>query len=180
VQALGNDGKPQGTPRTIAKISPAGASGMKVQPRDSPTEITVAEYFKRTRNKPLQFPHLPCVEVNGGALLPFEICFIPPGQIMRRQVPPEMTKLVLDFATKKPQERLASIKAGIDVLAYGQSDYVRQFGMHVDTTNPLTVDARVLMPPTLRYGPGSRQPTIVRTFCPCSDRLHSLMIADAS
>ncbi len=44
---------------------------------------------------------------------------------MRKQVPPEKTKDVLDFATKKPQDRLASIRAGLGVLAYGQSEYVR-------------------------------------------------------
>ena len=54
-----------------------------------------------------------------------ECCVIPEGQIMRKQVPPEKTKDVLDFATKKPQERLASIRNGLGVLAYGQSEYVR-------------------------------------------------------
>lgn len=34
---------------------------------------------------------------------------------MRKQVPPEKTKDVLDFATKKPHDRLASIKAGLGV-----------------------------------------------------------------
>jgi hypothetical protein len=46
------------------------------------------------------------------------------------------------------------------VLAYGQSDYVRQFGLAVEP-GPLTVHARVLKPPTLKYGPGSRSLTIV-------------------
>lgn len=46
------------------------------------------------------------------------------------------------------------------VLAYGQSEYVRQFGMHVEQS-PLKIQARVLEPPTLRYGQGSRQQTIV-------------------
>jgi len=48
------------------------------------------------------------------------------------------------------------------VLQYGQSEYVRQFGMHVeDTAGALTVKARVLEPPKLKYGPGSAQMTIV-------------------
>lgn len=34
---------------------------------------------------------------------------------MRKQVPPEKTKDVLDFATKKPQDRLQSIKNGLAV-----------------------------------------------------------------
>ena len=51
--------------------------------------------------------------------------------------------------------------AVLQVLAYGQSEYVRQFGMDVNTTGPLKVQARVLKPPTLRYGRGSKQLTIV-------------------
>lgn len=48
------------------------------------------------------------------------------------------------------------------VLSYGQSEYLRQFGMTVATTaGPLPVAARVLVPPTLKYGVGSKQLTIV-------------------
>ena len=54
-----------------------------------------------------------------------ECCTIPEGQIMRKQVPSEKTKAVLEFATKKPPERLDSIRKGLGVLAYGQSEYVR-------------------------------------------------------
>ena len=34
---------------------------------------------------------------------------------MRKQVPPEKTKDVLEFATKKPNERLGSIRNGLGV-----------------------------------------------------------------
>ena len=54
-----------------------------------------------------------------------ECCTIPEGQIMRKQVPSDKTKDVLDFATKRPQDRLASIRNGLGVLSYGQSEYVR-------------------------------------------------------
>jgi hypothetical protein len=40
---------------------------------------------------------------------------VPPGQIMRKQVPPEKTKDVLEFATKRPEDRLASIRNGLAV-----------------------------------------------------------------
>ncbi|KAJ7163443.1 hypothetical protein C8R43DRAFT_989586 [Mycena crocata] len=35
----------------------------------------------------------------------------------------------LDFATKKPADHLRSIVDGLGMLSYGQSEYVRQFGM---------------------------------------------------
>ena len=80
---------------------------------------------------------------------------------MRKQVPPELTKNVLEFATKPPGERLSSIKKGLSVLSYGQSDYVRQFGMHMESLEPLRVNARVLPAPTLCYGKGSKNVTVV-------------------
>ncbi|KAJ7481095.1 argonaute-like protein [Mycena galericulata] len=147
------------TPRVVKKLSTSGASSLTFQLREGQT-MTVAEYFKNTQNKPLQFPDVICCEVGSGALIPLELCVVPPGQLMRKQMPPEKTKDVLDFATKKPADRLQSIVNGLGVLAYGQSDYVRQFGMAVETTDPLSIRARVLTPPTLKYGAGSRDPTI--------------------
>lgn len=49
---------------------------------------------------------------------------------MKRQVPHNKTKDVVEFATKHPQERLNSIKAGLGVLQYGQSEYVRVSSWH--------------------------------------------------
>lgn len=40
---------------------------------------------------------------------------MPPGQIMRKQVPSDRTKDVLNFATKKPAQRLQSIRDGLGV-----------------------------------------------------------------
>ncbi|KAJ6532105.1 ribonuclease H-like domain-containing protein, partial [Mycena capillaripes] len=147
------------TPRVIKKLSAAGASSLTFQMCKGQT-MAVADYFQSTQNKHLQFPDVICCEVGSGALIPLELCIVPPGQLMRKQVPPKKTKDVLDFATKKPLDRLKSITNGLSVLAYGQSEYVRQFGMSVKATGPLLVQARVLKPPMLKYGPGSCQLSI--------------------
>ncbi|KAH8113254.1 argonaute-like protein [Phellopilus nigrolimitatus] len=153
-------GRVSKTPRVVKKLSPAGAADLQFNTREGGT-MKVADYFKRVTNKPLRFPDLPCVEVGSGALLPLELCVVPAGQIMRKQVPPELTKNVLEFATKRPEDRLNSIRKGLSVLSYGQSDYVRQFGMHMEpNTDALKVSARVLPTPTLRYGQGSRAPAV--------------------
>ncbi|KAH9951622.1 argonaute-like protein [Amylocystis lapponica] len=149
------------TPRVVRKISSFGANGLTFTMRDG-ASMTVAQYFQRTYNYTLRYPDIICVEVGSGALIPLELCTVGPGQIMRKQVPPEKTKDVLDFATKKPQDRLGSIRNGLGVLAYGQSEYVRQFGMYVEANaQPLSFNARVLQPPTLKYGQNSKQATIV-------------------
>ena len=96
---------------------------------------------------------------------------------MRKQVPSDKTKSVLEFATKRPNERLGSICDGLSVrpwcvhfatlltihskvLGYGQSEYVRQFGMTV-ADQPLKTQARVINPPTLKYHQSSKQPSAV-------------------
>ena len=97
---------------------------------------------------------------------------------MRKQVPPDKTNSVLDFATKRPNDRLGSIVNGMrvgfssaffidlltfrpKVLDHGQSEYVREFGMTV-AEEPIRLQARVMTPPTLRYHQSSRQPNVVR------------------
>jgi len=49
------------------------------------------------------------------------------------------------------------------VLEYGQSEYVREFGMTV-ANEPMRIQARVLDAPTLRYHQSSEQPRAVRKF----------------
>ncbi|KAG6866468.1 hypothetical protein C0991_003986 [Blastosporella zonata] len=158
------DGTIQQTPRVIKKLSSAGANALNFTMREGGS-MSVATYFQKTQNQQLKFPDAVCVEVGSGALIPLELCIVPPGQIMRKQVPPEKTKDVLDFATKRPADRLRSITDGLAVLAYGQSEYVRQFGMHVDTSGPLKVQARVLRPPTLKIDKRFFRPAEVTEWC---------------
>ena len=111
-----NSGDPKvaNVTRVVKRLSSAGANQLSFTLRDGGS-MTVADYFKKQRNRPLQYPDLLCVEVGAGALIPLELCHVPPGQIVRKQVPPEKTKDVLDFATKRPEDRLRSIANGVDV-----------------------------------------------------------------
>ncbi|OBZ76133.1 Protein argonaute-2 [Grifola frondosa] len=147
--------------RVIRGLSTAGADALVFQREGQ--QITVAEYFRTVRNCTLRFPQILCVAVCWlwRRANPMEVCEIPPGQIMRKQLPPEKTKDVLDFSTKRPQDRLTSIHNALGAFQYGQSEYVRQSGMNVDTASGmLSLQARVLDPPTLQYGRASRQQTI--------------------
>ncbi|EIM88070.1 argonaute-like protein [Stereum hirsutum FP-91666 SS1] len=150
-------GKPGGPSRMVRKLSRDGANDMKFMSSDG--EMTVAAYFKKLLNRPLQYPDVVCAELSSGALIPLELCDVPPGQIIKKQIPASKTKSVLEFATQRPQQRLQSISNGLGVLAYGQSEYVRQFGMTV-TPQIESIKARVLQPPRLKYGEKSKQPLI--------------------
>lgn len=59
--------------------------------------------------------YVDCEQVGSGALLPLEMCMVLPGQIMRKQVPPEKTKAVVEFATLRPSDRLDRIHNGLNV-----------------------------------------------------------------
>ncbi|KAH9179683.1 argonaute-like protein [Lactarius sanguifluus] len=133
-------------PRGVKKAEQRGGSGLN------------ADYFRQKLNRPLRFPDVICVELASGALIPLELCHVPPGQIMRKQVPPDKTNSVLEFATKRPNDRLGSIVNGLGVLEYGQSEYVREFGLTV-ANEPIRIQARVMNPPTLRYHQSSKQPS---------------------
>jgi eukaryotic translation initiation factor 2C len=143
--------------RVIRGLSKAGANQLSFTLRDG-TVMTVAQYFQQQLGRPLRFPGAVCVEVGASALIPLEVCKVPKGQIIRKQIPPTKTKDLVEFSTKRPDERLRSIMEGVDMLQYGQSQYIRDFGMTITTnTGPLEVSARVLKPPSLKYGVGSKQ-----------------------
>jgi len=143
----------------IKKLSNTGASDAMFTMRDNPRPISVARYFKEHANITLKFPDNICIETATGALIPIELCHVTPGQIMRKQIPADKTTDVVEFSKMNPVQRLSSVRTGLSVLQHGQSEYVRAFGMNV-TPTPISVTARVLPPPMLRYGPGSAEATI--------------------
>ena len=102
------------TPRVVKRLSTAGANALSFTTREGRT-ITVAQYFRETHNLEIKCPDAVCAEIGNGALVPLEMLYVLPGQIMKKPVPPERTKDVLEFATKKPHERLQSIANGLGV-----------------------------------------------------------------
>jgi len=50
---------------------------------------------------------------------PAEVCTVEAGQFYRKKVPAELTKSVVDFATKSPQERMNTIDRGIGLGQHG-------------------------------------------------------------
>ncbi|KAJ6517494.1 argonaute-like protein [Mycena vitilis] len=154
--------------RTVKGVSRAGADQETFKLRDG-RQMTVAKYFLETAGEPLKYPSLQCVQVGNiesgrGALLPFELCRVVAGQPLRVGFPMALDRDRRAFSVQKPAKRLRDIEKGLQVLGYGQSDYVRQFGVTVGTSALRTV-ARVLEPPALKYtyvdNSGNRQELIV-------------------
>lgn len=137
------NGQQSRAPRSIKGLSAAGANSLTFTLREGGS-MTVARYFQQTNNRPLMHPDVMCVSVRhcvhsplrennvfssqtgSGALIPLEMCQVPPGQIMRKQIPQDKMKSVLEFATRRPAERLASIRVGLGVcdgmLAISETD----------------------------------------------------------
>ncbi|KAI0250549.1 Piwi domain-containing protein [Lactifluus subvellereus] len=144
-------------PRVIKRLSREGASDLIFGLGNEQT--TVADYFHGVLNRPLQFPDVVCVELSTGALIPLELCQVPPCQIMRKCIPPDQTNSVVEVTRTRPLDRLALIRNGFNVLEYGQSQYIHQFGMAV-ANELLRIQARVINAPTLRYHQSSKQPSV--------------------
>jgi eukaryotic translation initiation factor 2C len=55
---------------------------------------------------------------------------VPPGQIMRKQIPPNKTNDVLEFSKKRPDERFGTIQRGTQVAFFFL--FVSSFGWQIN------------------------------------------------
>ncbi|KAI0267569.1 Piwi domain-containing protein [Russula aff. rugulosa BPL654] len=147
--------------RLVHRLTPESARDRTFDVGDGRT-VTVMEYFHTQLNIQLHFPDLICVELASGAVIPLELCEVPAGQLVRKEMSPDQIRSILDFSGLPPRHRESRIRDGLDnVLQYGQSQYVREFGIHVPTPTQLVeLDGRIITPPRLIYNQESRRPNI--------------------
>ena len=71
----------------------------------------------------LPSPHidLGVLQLSTRALIPLELCEVPPGQIIRKQMPQEHINSILKFSSMHPNERYRSIRNALTVC-YVQVD----------------------------------------------------------
>ncbi|KAK0443706.1 ribonuclease H-like domain-containing protein [Desarmillaria tabescens] len=143
---------------TIHKLTDRDAATTMFTPSGG-RQTSVAQYYAQA-NQRLRYPNIICMQTAKGAVIPLERCYVVPGQLSRSELNPDATRAMVEFATKKPDQRLSAIQIGIQVLAYGQSRYVRDFGLDIKTSSlPMEISARVLKALELKCGPGSKQAT---------------------
>ncbi|KAH9992239.1 Piwi domain-containing protein [Russula compacta] len=140
--------------RLVKKVTRESARERTFEIGDGGT-MTVAQYFQDQLNIPLQYPDM----LSTRAVIPMELCEVPPGQLIRKQMTPDNIRSILEFSTTRPSDRMRRIQDGLGVLQYGQSEYVSQFGMNV-SDELVEVNGRIIRPPVLKYNPGSRQPNV--------------------
>ncbi|KAB8299992.1 hypothetical protein EYC80_000233 [Monilinia laxa] len=138
------------------KGDPQPKSGSKKQASKASRYISVYDYFKTTYPKFNLNPDFPVVNVGNNdkpSYLPAEVCIIKPGQVVKKALLGDQTRMMLDFANRRPEPNAMSIiTSGKQFLGLNAKDnpLLAQFGVQVGNSL-ITVQGRVLLPPTINY-----------------------------
>ncbi|KAK0444183.1 Piwi-domain-containing protein [Armillaria borealis] len=128
---------------TIHKLTERDAASTMFTPTGG-ARTSVAQYYAQTPK---------------GAVIPLERCYIFPGLLCRAGLNPDANRASLS-QTPPWWNDIRSFFLP-QVLAYGQSRYVRDFGLDIKTSSlPMEIPARIINPPELDYGLGSKQATV--------------------
>lgn len=139
-----------GFKRTVAGLS-RGSPFEERFALESGQETTVAAYFQSQYGKTVKDRTLPCIRVgNGKALLPAELCEVLPKQKVRKFTG-DQTAAMIKITAQRPGDKFKEIQDRSQQVARDASAELKKFGLSL-AGKSMTVDARVLPPPTLSYG----------------------------
>ncbi|KAH7284111.1 hypothetical protein KP509_34G039800 [Ceratopteris richardii] len=152
------------TPRRyrISGLSTSPTKDLKF-PIEGGGEMRVVDYFKLTYNYVIEFPELPCLQVqaNKPSYLPMEVCVICDGQKYGGKLNDRQTTSLRKLACVLPRVREAKIRSIMNKNdGPGRGEHVKNFGVQV-VSEMTVVNARLLPPPTLRYGDQGKVKEIV-------------------
>ncbi|TVY86725.1 Protein argonaute 1B, partial [Lachnellula willkommii] len=137
-----------------AKAAKPGKKGAGSTP--SNTYITVFDYFRKKYPQIKLEERNPIVNVGNREhpnYLPAEVCVVLPGQTIKRRLSPDQTQQMITFACRKPNQNADSIVTdGKAVLGLNPqaNAMTARFGLTIGTSL-ITVAARVLAPPAIKY-----------------------------
>ncbi|KAJ8058470.1 hypothetical protein OCU04_012658 [Sclerotinia nivalis] len=118
--------------------------------------MSVFDYFKAKYPSNKLNPNFPVVNVGNNlkpSYLPAEVCIIKPGQVVKKALLGDQTRMMLDFAIRRPEPNAISIiTSGKQVLGLNANNnpLLSQFGVQVGN-DLIIVQGRVLPPPTINY-----------------------------
>ncbi|MCO5589016.1 hypothetical protein L7F22_042980 [Adiantum nelumboides] len=143
------------TPRRyrISGLSTSPTKDLKF-PIEGGEEMRVVDYFKLTYNYVIEFPELPCLQVqaNKPSYLPMEVCVICDGQKYGGKLNDRQTTRLRELACVLPRVRETKIRSIMNKNdGPGRGEHVKNFGVQV-VSEMTVVNARLLPPPKLRYG----------------------------
>lgn len=126
-------------------------------------QISVAKYFKTKYNINC-LPGIPVVRMTkkirkGPVYMPMDVLKIDANQRYNTKLSDSQTSNMIKFAVTLPKERWAAVQQGVRLLNWPNDPYLRHYGLQVNT-NAAKVKARVLPPPNVQFGAGSKEATI--------------------
>ncbi|KAJ4987318.1 eukaryotic translation initiation factor 2c [Stagonosporopsis vannaccii] len=126
-------------------------------------QISVAQYFKKKYriNVTLGVPVVKMTKKIRGShvFLPMDVLHIDANQRYNTKLSDTQTSNMIKFAVTLPKDRWAAVQQGVRLLNWANDPYLRHYGLQI-TTNASKVRARVLPPPNVQFGSGSKEPTI--------------------
>nr|CAD1818338.1 unnamed protein product [Ananas comosus var. bracteatus] len=123
------------------------------------TMISVVQYFREQYRYSLKYIHWPCLQAGNDKrpiYLPMEVCKIVEGQRYAKKLNERQVANILRATCQRPQQREQSILEMAAFNDYKNDKYAKEFGMTI-ADQLVSVDARVLPPPTLKYHESGRE-----------------------
>lgn len=122
--------------------------------------ISISQYFSDQYNIRLKYGNAPCVKTNPkkDTYLPLEVLAVVPNQRVMGVLSPDEIQTMVRTASTKPHIRRENASRKVEKLKYRHNPTCSDFGLSVDPTL-VSINARVLPPPTIRYQRGTVDPS---------------------
>ncbi|XP_047179597.1 protein argonaute MEL1 isoform X2 [Vigna umbellata] len=120
---------------------------------DTGTKKSVVQYFQEKYNISLQYTQLSALQAGSDTkpiFLPMELCQIVAGQRYTKKLNEDQVTALLKATCQRPHEREDSIRKIVRQSKFSADKFARHFDIQV-REDPVTLDARVLPPPMLKY-----------------------------
>uniref|UniRef100_A0A8D8WZL0 Protein argonaute-2 n=1 Tax=Cacopsylla melanoneura TaxID=428564 RepID=A0A8D8WZL0_9HEMI len=141
--------------RKIYKVNKIVGSALqeRFKPEQGSAEITIADYFSRSKNYRLQFPKYPCFQVGSVAnnsRIPCELCTLQGGQVVNKKMNETQTAAMVKAAATGTDIRRQKVMDAMRKINFGNCALLKDFGIGVSDQME-RVNARILPPPTVGY-----------------------------
>ncbi|CAD6223817.1 unnamed protein product [Miscanthus lutarioriparius] len=119
---------------------------------------TVIDHFRERYSLDLKYKSLPCIDVGSEQkpiYLPIEVCKIVPRKCYQKKLEGSQVSILRKSASIQPEPEQSSRQ----VVDRKRTKRANEFGIEFDDNLTTTVDARVLLPPNLKYHDSGSQKT---------------------
>ncbi|KAM3278997.1 hypothetical protein ACQJBY_046348 [Aegilops geniculata] len=145
----------------ITGITPVPMSQLIFPVDERGTRMSVVQYFMQRYKYNLQYTSWPCLQSGSDArpvYLPMEACKIVEGQRYSKKLNDKQVTNILRATCQRPQQREQSIREMVLHNKYAEDKFAQEFGINV-CSDLVSVPARVLPPPMLRYHDSGKEKT---------------------